>query len=116
MTPLTQQKTADLLAAEYGVSPAIVKRAGKTAELLDKNPEEKEAVLSNWTNIFFYFFFGFFLVCKKHSPLFFVHVYPISTISKGCKKKLTTNCCCYILFNNKGLFWKNYGLSNEGRL
>jgi len=27
--------TADILAAEYGVSPATVKRAGKTAERLD---------------------------------------------------------------------------------
>lgn len=37
--------TADLLAAEYGVSAATVKRAGKTAELLDENPEEKESVI-----------------------------------------------------------------------
>lgn len=36
---------ANLLATEYGVSSATVKRAGKTAELLDKHPDEKEAVI-----------------------------------------------------------------------
>ena len=36
---------ADLLATEYGVSPATVKRAGKTAELLDAHPEEREEVI-----------------------------------------------------------------------
>lgn len=33
-------KTADLLAVEYGVSPATVKTAGKTAQLLDEHPNE----------------------------------------------------------------------------
>jgi hypothetical protein len=38
-------RTSEKLAAEYGVSPATVKRAGKTADFLDKHPDEKQAVI-----------------------------------------------------------------------